>query len=174
MLVVLEIHGPTDVCHIGIYADAPMLNPCFVLGGFLSCFSTEFASPHSNSLSPNSALASDPITPPPLDPSIFPPLPLPHSNFPTFTELQQSSSQFPFGSNLDLGALNASQSHGFAQSIGLNHDTSAAGTYLGSSFGGSGGDLGAHAGQKRGSNYDGFFEEVKKRKIEPTYNAGSS
>ena len=35
-------------------------------------------------------------------------------------------------------------------------------------------DGGAQTGQKRGYDLGGFFDEVKKRKVEPTYDPGTS
>jgi hypothetical protein len=121
---------------------------------------------HPNSLSPDSISTSDPLTPPPIEYNQFAPhvnaLPG-YSGYPAF---QPPSAQFPYGHN-SLDQLNA---HLYAPQNGAIYGPSYGSVQNGNGNGGQDGRV--HAGQKRGSNYDGFFDEVKKRKIEPTYDAG--
>ncbi|CDZ96757.1 transcription factor [Phaffia rhodozyma] len=119
----------------------------------------DFSSPSSSSLSPNSASTSSLTTPPPLD------------GLSSMNAYPQIPNQvYPFAQNLypSTGPGSLSQGplvHPFNQNY-LRSDSHPFATH---GYGGAHGQQPQFLGQKRGLEFDGFFDDVKKRRVEPTY-----
>lgn len=133
------------------------------------------ASPHS------STGASDPSlsTPPPVDP--YASLPYPHQLFPGSTPIDIYPNLNNHPQHLPIFTPSGQASFGYPQmSDGLYNASAINGGAMNAALGAGGrtswdeSNQAYSAGQKRQYDLEGFFDDVKKRKVDPAYDHGAS